>query len=1105
VKNPLNKLTKLHKSETLKHSRFSRANLVIFAIIFACVGGYLIFSSFAAGPTCSQTFSSTDSTTSIVNAIGSAANGSAVCLNSGNYSAMTFAAARSGYVTIQPVGSAQVTIASINFGNSAAYYKLSYLTVSSEIDVGQSSTTATTNHITMEDSDLRGGVVLFGGSSDVMIDHNLFDGNGGVQFAGGTYPIAGGCCNLGVNHPFIQRVTINGNKFNGHYGEDAIQLQGFKDVSITNNEITGIYPYCPQAVIDNKVNPDTSQCAHADGVQTVWGGSNLTITGNYIHDNNIQPLFVGKDGDVTGTLDIEDNLIVRDRLVGYPDNPAISPGEVSTQVLQPHNAIIRHNTWAGDGTSFNLVSALTAYGGGNPAPAVAVNNAIDHNVFSSFIPYDYDNSSDRAGVFLNSSALVENYNIMDDANNSWTWVPDHLGSCSQVNNSPTFVNTTVDDYRLASNVNKCGGYQAGIDWKPADIQFGPRPITAADFYMSPTGSGTACTQASPCKSMDAAYHAASLGNTVQMAAGTYPANQTLTADASKVGPDSTTPDSAHDVTFKPAPGASVIIDGFTHHTYTTNDTGSLNVGSTGTGGTVAHVTIQDVTFNGYVEIDSVRDFHLKRTTHYGKIFSMLLSYVSFEDGEITFPNGSEEAHAIEMHDPNGNESAFDGSNILIKGMKIHNIHMYTPRNPSENGPPHPDGIHTFGRYDNVSITGNNFWNNECINIRTSPTWSTTLIENNVFGPTYGQVPETDCGYVAQASGNNLTYRYNSQGGLFQADATTSNSTFEGNVGLALWDGTCNYKGSAITEHNNYCPDTLTQIKYVNATSAASNDMHLQAGSPAIGAGNPSSYPATDIEGNIRSNPPDAGAYEYTGPITPPPPPPNPTPPGNIDIGENTITSTDDSGNANLLLAQQASLSQSASLQSLSFYVTNASGKLRLGIYDATGPTGGPGTKLAETAEITPTVGWNTTTTTTHPTLAAGSYWLAYLPNDNNLAFKKSTNSSVNSVLYNFTYNTMPNTFPTVCNVPSSSCSTPSHWSLFATLNTSSQPKQGDINQDNSVNITDLSLLLSSYGQTTTNCITNNTYVCDIKNDTPPSTVGHIDIFDLSLLLSGYGS
>jgi hypothetical protein len=41
--------TKLHKSEAFKKSRFSRANLVMFAIIFASIGGYLIYSSFAAG------------------------------------------------------------------------------------------------------------------------------------------------------------------------------------------------------------------------------------------------------------------------------------------------------------------------------------------------------------------------------------------------------------------------------------------------------------------------------------------------------------------------------------------------------------------------------------------------------------------------------------------------------------------------------------------------------------------------------------------------------------------------------------------------------------------------------------------------------------------------------------------------------------------------------------------------------------------------------------------------------------------------------------------------------------------------------------------------
>jgi hypothetical protein len=44
-----NKLSKLHKTEAFKKARFSRVNLVVFAIIFATIGGYLIYSSFAAG------------------------------------------------------------------------------------------------------------------------------------------------------------------------------------------------------------------------------------------------------------------------------------------------------------------------------------------------------------------------------------------------------------------------------------------------------------------------------------------------------------------------------------------------------------------------------------------------------------------------------------------------------------------------------------------------------------------------------------------------------------------------------------------------------------------------------------------------------------------------------------------------------------------------------------------------------------------------------------------------------------------------------------------------------------------------------------------------
>src|SRR5262249_20172478 len=78
-----------------------------------------------------------------------------------------------------------------------------------------------------------------------------------------------------------------------------------------------------------------------------------------------------------------------------------------------------------------------------------------------------------------------------------------------------------------------------------------------------------------------------------------------------------------------------------------------------------------------------------------------------------------------------------------------------------------------------------------------------------------------------------------------------------------------------------------------------------------------------------------------------------------NFGETTIFSSTDSGNGNLLLTQDVSITSPGTLQSLSFYVKTAAGSLRLGIYDATGPNGGPGNLLAQTAAFTPGSGWET--------------------------------------------------------------------------------------------------------------------------------------------------
>jgi glucose/arabinose dehydrogenase/PKD repeat protein len=146
----------------------------------------------------------------------------------------------------------------------------------------------------------------------------------------------------------------------------------------------------------------------------------------------------------------------------------------------------------------------------------------------------------------------------------------------------------------------------------------------------------------------------------------------------------------------------------------------------------------------------------------------------------------------------------------------------------------------------------------------------------------------------------------------------------------------------------------------------------------------------------------------------------------ITMGETTVFGSVDSGNGNLLLVQDAVLSQTATLQSLSFNVVTAAGSLRLGIYDATGPSGGPGTLKAQTSSFVPVVGWNTRAVLTPVSLSAGNYWLAYFPSSSSLAF--ATNFSIGSYkATSLAFGPMPATFP------ANPFGGTTHWSLYGTL------------------------------------------------------------------------
>ncbi len=187
--------------------------------------------------------------------------------------------------------------------------------------------------------------------------------------------------------------------------------------------------------------------------------------------------------------------------------------------------------------------------------------------------------------------------------------------------------------------------------------------------------------------------------------------------------------------------------------------------------------------------------------------------------------------------------------------------------------------------------------------------------------------------------------------------------------------------------------------------------------PNVGASTSYSYRvrAVDAAGNV-------GPYSNTGSVT------TPVAAAANVIGETAVLGQPDGNNAGWLLSQNATLTKAAAILSMSVYCSTPGGQVRLGIYDATGPSGGPGVKRAETAAFTPVAGWNTAPTTTSVTLPAGTYWLAFMPNSNTFQTPKGVTTGTSALyLSGVAFGPMPSPFPGPLTPD------PVHWSIYATF------------------------------------------------------------------------
>jgi hypothetical protein len=128
----------------------------------------------------------------------------------------------------------------------------------------------------------------------------------------------------------------------------------------------------------------------------------------------------------------------------------------------------------------------------------------------------------------------------------------------------------------------------------------------------------------------------------------------------------------------------------------------------------------------------------------------------------------------------------------------------------------------------------------------------------------------------------------------------------------------------------------------------------------------------------------------------------------------------------------------------------------LGLYSDN--KGQPQTLLAQTAEFTPVIGWNTHPVINSPLLNPGNYWLAYMPESDNLHFDMEPSGS--GAWSSVSYGTLPATFPALTG------SGAYHWSFYATLAPDVGPPPTDFDGDGDVDYIDFWLFLPNFNLTT---------------------------------------
>jgi len=390
-------------------------------------------------------------------------------------------------------------------------------------------------------------------------------------------------------------------------------------------------------------------------------------------------------------------------------------------------------------------------------------------------------------------------------------------------------------YMLAVAAYDAAGRRSRLQTLTATTRACATGVAAASVFVSTTGSDSnPCTASAPCRSFDRAYRVAQPGDTIEVAEGNY-GSQTIRADAGRAL-------DAH-VVFRPALDAAVIL-------------ASLSIYA-------SHLTVQDMRIDEWDAWGS--DVTLAGIK--GKTFVSSASGLRVLGGDYGpyAPPCAPGSPYPELDNPtitsHGSQVPTD---VEIRGAVFHD--MSSAHCPAS----HMDCLQVAAAI-RLTIDANKFYRCQIQDLIMTGDFGPMqdiTIENNWFAPTVDGGESLDWNPRRDCPG--AVVRYNTfidspvalecsrdHSALYYANIVPRLSAFDCGTKTAVqWNNVAD-NGTAIPScgHGSY----VAPNGRVGMVDRAAGDYHLTADSVARGRGDPTRYPATDIDGDRRTPPIDAGA------------------------------------------------------------------------------------------------------------------------------------------------------------------------------------------------------------------------------------------------------